>query len=192
MNYFLILIIMGLCYGGYYEYTNLNQEHEDDQKKITDLGGKVDWFATEYKKLEDDKVELTKSVADDQSKISALTKEIQDGKAAVDAAKAQTAQAPKSATSAATAVVAAQPSNNLGAITTLDGKSYANCQFLKVKADGIVVSDADGITELAFTLLRPEMQKRFGFDPHVAATLTDAQVEYEEGLRQAASGTAGN
>jgi hypothetical protein len=192
MNYFLILIIMGLCAGGFYEYSNLNQEYEADQKKITDLSGKVDWFQTEYKKLEDDKAELMKSVAADQAKITDLTKQVQDGQAALDEAKAQAAQMPKSATPAATTAVAPPPSNNLGTITTLDGKSHASCQLLKVKADGIVVNDADGITELAFTLLPPDMQKRFGFDPHVAATLTDAQVEYEEGQRQAASRTAGN
>jgi len=194
MNYFLLIIIVGLCGGGYYEYTLLEQKSAADQQQITDLGGKVDTLQSENKTLEDDKAQLTKSVANAQTELSDLTKQVQAAQSALAEAQAQAVQAAKAATPATTTAAAApsRPTNNLGTIGTLDGKTFQNCQLLKVQADGIVVNDADGITEIRFGLMPPDLQKRFGYDPHQAATLTEAQIEYQEEQRQAAAQAAGN
>jgi hypothetical protein len=193
MNYFLLVIILGLCGGGYYEYTILEQKSSADQQQIADLGSKIDAFQSENKTLEDDKAQLTKSVADAGAKIADLTKQVQEAQSALAKAQAQAQapQVPKANTPTPTTAPTA-PGNNLGTITTLNGKIYQNCQLLKVQADGIVVNDADGITEIRFGLMPPDLQKRFGYDPHQAATLTDAQVQYLEEQRAAAAQAAGN
>jgi hypothetical protein len=84
------------------------------------------------------------------------------------------------------------PGNNLGTITTLDGKTFQNCQLLGVKADRIVINYAGGITEILYGLMSPELQKRFGYDPHQAAGLTEAQIQFQEEQRKAAAQAAGN
>jgi beta-glucosidase-like glycosyl hydrolase len=189
MKYFLILIILGMGYGGYYEYNLLQQKSVADQQQITDEGTKINALQADNKKLEDDKTELTKTVADAQTQITGLTKQLQNAQAALAAAKPSPITNPTSSPSAAISPTKTAPvSNNLGTITMLDGKIYQNCQLLKVKPDGIVVNYAQGITELTYNLLPPELQKRFGYDPHVAATLTDAQVDALEAQRTAAGG----
>jgi hypothetical protein len=189
MNYFLLVIIVGLCGGGYYEYTLLEQKSAADQQQITDLGGKVDTLQSENKTLEDDKAPLTKSLADAQAELVDLTKKVQAAQNALAKAQAQALQAAKAATPAPTTAADApsRPTNNLGTIVTLDGKTFQNCQLLKIQADGIVVNDADGIIEIRFGLMPPDLQKRFGYDPHQAAMLTEAQIEYQEEQRQAAA-----
>jgi hypothetical protein len=193
MNYFLLLVILGICGGSYYEYTTLEQKSAVDLQQITDLGTKIDALQADNQKLEDNKTQLTKSVADAQTKIADLTKQVQDAQSAL--AKAEALQIPKT-TPAAVTTTPPKPTtsspNNLGTIATLDGKTYQNCQLLKVKADGIVINDSDGITEIMYGLMPPDLQKRFSYDPHQAAALTDAQIEYQEEQRQAAAQATGN
>jgi hypothetical protein len=88
--------------------------------------------------------------------------------------------------------VATPPTNTLGTITTLDGKTFQKCQLLKVDADGIVVNHSEGITKILYGLLPPELQKKFGYDPHQAAALTEAQIQFQEEQRKAAAQAAGN
>jgi len=186
MNYFLMLVILLLGGGGYYEYTQIQQKSSADQQQISDLSAKVDTLQTENKKLEDAQTQLKKSSDDAAAQVGALTQQLQNAQSALAAAKANQPQ------TAATAKAPVSPtSNDLGTIATLDGKSYQNCQLLKVKAEGIVINDADGITELAFGLLPPDLQKRFGYDPHSSPTLTPDQVQYQEALRKTNQG-AGN
>ena len=65
-------------------------------------------------------------------------------------------------------------------------------EWLARVGEGIVVNDSEGIMEIMYGLMPPDLQKRFGYDPHQAATLTDAQIEYQEEKRQAAAQAAGN
>jgi len=194
MNYFLLLIILGLGGGGYYEYTLLEQKSAADQQQITDLSGKIDTLQSENKKLGDDKAQLTKSITDAQSQITDLKSQIQKEQSDLAEAKqtVQTLQAEKAKATVAATPAAAPPTNSLGTIATLDGKTFQNCQLLKVEADGIVVNHSEGITKIVYGLLPPEMQKRFGYDPHQAAALTEAQIQYQEEQRQAAAQAAGN
>jgi hypothetical protein len=193
MNYFLLLLLVGVCCGGYYEYTVLQQNSIADQQQITDLGTKIDALKADNKKLEDDKDQLTKGAADAQTTIADLTKQIQDAKVALVQAKPQVVAPPNANPPGATATPSTLPGNNLGTITTLDGKTFKNCQLLKVDADGIVVNHSEGIMKILFGLMPPDLQKRFGYDPHQAAALTEAQIEYQEEQRKAAAPvTTGN
>jgi len=190
MNYFLIVIILGLCLGGYYEYTTFEEKNAEDQQQLSDLHGKVDALQSENKKLEDDKTQLIKSLANAQPKIADPTRQIQTLQSASVEAKNQALQAPNANQPA----MATQPppTNNLGTITTLNGKTFQNCQLLKVKADGIVINHSEGITEILYGLLPPDLQKKFGYDPHMAAALTEAQIQFQEEQRKAAAQAAGN
>ena len=75
--------------------------------------------------------------------------------------------------------------NALGSITTILGQNYADCHLLKVEAADIVVSTSEGILQIPFANMPPDLQKRFGFDPHAGNQLTDDQVRYQEQVRQA-------
>ena len=192
MKYFLLLIILGLSGGGYFEYTQLQQKSASDQQEISDLSAKVDTLQSENKKLADDSTQLKKSADEATADAADLTKQLQDAQSALAAAKAQAAQAKASPPPALVPVSSAPPTNSLGTITTLDGKTYQNCQLLNVKANGIVVNDSDGITEISYMMMPPGLQKRFGYDPRQAAALTDAQIEFQEEQRKAAAQATAN
>jgi small-conductance mechanosensitive channel len=186
MKYFLLVIIFGLCAGGYFEYTVLQKQLEADSQQIAGQSEKIDALQAENKKVEEDKTELTKSVADAQAQIADLTKQVQDAQTALAAAKAAAVASASSKPKTAAPVAPPRPTNDLGTITSLDGKSYQNCHLLRVKTDGIVVSDTGGITELSFVVLSADLQKKFNYDPHQAVFLTDAQVQTLEAQRKAA------
>jgi regulator of replication initiation timing len=197
MKYFLLLIILGLCGGGYYEFTLFQQKSADAQQQISDLSAKIDTLNSENTKLADDNTKLKKSADDATADAADLTKQLQDAQSELAAAKAQAVQAQAAlakASQAATNAPAttAPTTNSLGTITTLDGKSYQNCQLLNIKTNSIVVNYAEGITEISYSLMPPDLQKRFGYDPRQAAALTEAQIEYQEEQRKAASQAAGN
>jgi hypothetical protein len=147
MNYFLLLVVLVLGAVGYYEYTNLEQENATDDQEIVDLKGKIDNLEKENKTLDADKAQLAKDMSTAEAEVSNLTGE----------AKALTATPQTNSGTPAAPKPNLPPSNNLGTITTLDQKTYQNCQLLKVEAEDIVISYSDGITQIAYTLmaLRP-------------------------------------
>jgi len=189
MNYFLILIIVGLSCCGYYGITANQREIASEQQQITDLQAKLDPLTAQSRQLAATTAQLTKGSTEAQTQIADLTQQIQTAQTAIAAAR-QAAAAPASAPPPPAAAEESAPTlNNLGTITTLDGKSYQNCTLLKVQPDRIVITNSSGITEVAYGLMPPDLQKRFGYDPHLAPALTDAQVETLEEKRKAAAGT---
>ena len=189
MNYFLTLIIILLGTGGYYEYGQLQQKIAADQQQIIELTDKADKLGAENTKLTGEMTELTRSVTDAQAQVTGINLQLQSAQNALADAKRALAQAQMAAAPQQSPAPAPPPSpNNLGAITTVDGKTYMNCQLLKVQADGIVVSHSQGILKLAYPLLPPEVQKKFGYDSHVSLTLTDDEVQALEDQRKAAGG----
>jgi hypothetical protein len=95
-----------------------------------------------------------------KGQVDQLQKDVAKAQAAADAATAAEA-----AEAAAVAAGHANP-NDLGTVTLLDGKIYKNCQLVKVDTDGIVVNYSDSVTKLYFNLMPPDLQKKFGYDPH--------------------------
>jgi hypothetical protein len=70
----------------------------------------------------------------------------------------------------------------MGTLTTLVGKTYQNCQLLKVGISDITISSDQGITQIPFTFLPPDWQKRMGYDPQKAEALKQAEIRYQEQL----------
>jgi hypothetical protein len=202
MNYFLILlVVVGILGGGYYEYTSLQDESIDYQRKIAEQRDKLDYLEAKNKQYEDDKTLLTRAKWDEaQAKIADLTKQVQTVQAALDQEKKNEADAAAAAAAASAANSTNQapvappppppPSNKLGTIVTTDGKTYTNCVLMKVDPDGIVINDSDGITKVLYALMSPELQKRFDFDPK-QGPLTQEQVDILE-IKRKASAQLGN
>lgn len=184
MNYVLLLVILGLCGGGYYEYQQLQQAQ---QVKDSAYEKQVAELQAQNQSLSDEQKKLTSDEKAAQAQIDALTGQLKTAQSNLAAAKATAATA---ASPGKTAPVTSSPgtfSNNLGTIMTLGGQTYQNCQLLKVDADGITVSETAGITKIPYALLPPNLQQRFGYDPHQAVALTVAQIAYLEEQRKAAA-----
>ena len=195
MNYFLLFVIVAICGGGYYEYKLQQQNDAGYQQQLGDLEAKIDKLQSDNTKIGNEKTALSKDLADAQKKVSDLTSQIETAAAAAKAVKdAEDAEkAAKAAVLAATAQAKTEASsNNLGTVTTLNGKTFQNCQLLRVETDGITFNHSSGIAKVLFPLLAPDVQKKFGYDPHNGPDITDAQVQSLEAQRQAASKATGN
>jgi hypothetical protein len=179
MNYFLILIILCLGGGGYYEYTTMQQQMSDQDSQI--------------KKLQSDNADLktkletaaTSPAPPPKPEQPATPETPPDTSAAAPGTSSASAKPSTPPASAAPSAPSAN-SNQLGTISTVDGKTYQNCRLLKVKATGIVVNDSDGITEIGFIFMPANVQQRFGYDPKAGPNLSDSRVLTDEALRQAA------
>ncbi len=189
-NYMWLLVVFGLCGGGYYEYTNLQTQASADRQVLKlELQGKID-------QLEASNQKLTQAQEESKTQMAFLAAQADAAQKALEMATKSPASANGSnsgiggmssapSTSAATS---AATSNNLGTIATLDGKTFPNSELLKVDPNGITIKCTSGITKVGFFALPPELQKRFGFDPKNGAALTDAQIEQYEAQRKAATG----
>jgi len=174
MNYFLILIILGLGWGGFYEYNQMVQQNARDKQEFQDtINSKMAHLQDENTKLQVENAELKKDLADAKAKMGPATN----------------GATPSNPTNGLSAVMAAPappkvplPSNNLGIFAATDQRRYENCHLLKVRSDGIVISCTQGVIELKWKLLPPQLQQRFGYDYHVGY-LPDDQVETMEQQR---------
>lgn len=192
MNYFLSLVIVLLGCGGFYEYNILNSRHDGDVQRVTEVTAQVDNLKDENSKLASDNARLAKLTTDDQTALANLGKQMQEAQSALAIEKQKEADAKPVDVNAVSNPIPTPGTNSLGTIGTVDGKVYPNSQLMKVQADCVVVSYSGGITQVAFNLMPPELQKRFGFDPKTALALTDDQVAAQEQKRKAAGSTAGN
>src|SRR5882762_6009393 len=136
MNYVLLLVILGMAGGAYYEYSEVQKNRALVQEQAVELGGKIDKLQADNKKLEDDKANLAKSQETAQAQIADLSGQVQTAQKALEDANKKAEQAELAVHPPAPAA-APPPSINLGAIQTLDGKTFQNCKLLKIEADGI-------------------------------------------------------
>jgi hypothetical protein len=65
---------------------------------------------------------------------------------------------------------------------TVDGKEYKNAKVSRVEPDGIVITFSGGIVKIPFTELSPEVQKKFSYDPQMAAAYSAGQNEQQAAL----------
>jgi hypothetical protein len=178
MNYFLVVIVIGMAGFAYYQ-------HSQDEQQITALQQQISDF-----KSPDSSHPATPSMAGPDasapSTAAAKTPATSNSNAAMTLSPTIKVVAPSLHSSAideaanAAATAAVSNSNNLGTITTLDGRTFQNCKVLKVEADGVTFSHDDGITKVLFPLLPPAVQKQFDYDPQKAVAQTGAQVRYDE------------
>jgi len=176
MNYLLLLLIIALGAGGYYEYTTIQATNSSDQQEFSDLSAKIDALQSSEK-------ELKQSVAD-------LTKQVTGGPMQLNAGTAPSTPGAPNVSTPQTSIPPATnsgppPSNDLGTIITND-KTYTDAHLMAVKFNCIVVKYADGIAEVKYADLKPELQKRFGYDPQLNNNLTPEQIVAAEKQRQAA------
>jgi len=187
MNFFLTLLILLMCGGGYLMYTQ-------DQNKINALQQQLD--DANSKSKTDEATAPADSTPPAASTASATNHlPTPNGVAATVKAPApittpagpitSTAVAPDVSHSsaidaAAAAATAASNSAGVGTFTTLDGHTYSNCKVLKVEQDGVTFSHDDGITKVLYPLMPPNIQKMFDYDPQKAVAQTDAQIRYNE------------
>jgi hypothetical protein len=177
MNYFLVLIIIGIAGFAYYQHTQDEQQVAYLQHQVGSLQAKVISFS---------EVKPAPKIAPPVTRPAPVVAEVK--------AIQPSPQSPaidKSITAARTASVA-PPSdpNNLGTINTLDSRTYHNCKLLKVEADGVTFSHDDGITKVLYPFLTPDLQKRFNYDPQKVTGLVDAQARFDEQQASATSTAA--
>jgi hypothetical protein len=192
MNYFLGLVILLACGGAYYEQTLLQAQKTADQQQIADLNTKIDAFQSDAQKVDDEKANQEKILKDANAKIANLTTQLAAAQKAVADAKKRADDAVKTLEAVkAGPAPPPKPTNLLGTILTQDGKTYGNSKLLKADAEGITITCDSGITKLIYGILPPALQTKFGYDPHAAAQLSEAQVQFLEQQIQAAE-AAGN
>src|SRR5271168_5112800 len=127
MNYFLMLVILAVCGGAYYEYTVQQEAILTDTQQISDLADKATLLEATNKKLTDDQTQIIENLAIAQKKVDDLTAQLKDvSKAAM--ASPPTANPATPVTYPPVTGIA--ETNNLGTIITQDGKAYQNCQLL--------------------------------------------------------------
>ena len=158
MNYFLFLIIIVTW------LRRILRIYQTMLQQQSDLNAKIETLQTDNKKLEDDNAQLTKSVSDAQAKVADLTKQIQTTTTFTEAR--QQALQTANASGAAITVSPSSSNNNLGTITTLDGKTFPNCQLLKIKANCIAVKDSDGaLRKFRTSSCRPRCRRNSAMIP---------------------------
>jgi hypothetical protein len=169
MNYVLLLVIIGLCGGAYYEYNDMQRVQKDaldgKQQEITDL-------QSQNKKLADQAKQSASAENNSLAKISDLTDKLQGVQVKLNAtqaalAKATTPPPTPTTTASITQLSAASDPNSLGTIATVDGRTFQKCELLKVDTEGITVNHTEGITKITFGQLPPDLQKRFASNPAV-------------------------
>jgi hypothetical protein len=190
MNYFLVAIVLGIAGFAYYQ-------HNQDEQQVTDLQQQI----ADLKKAatDTDKDKETAAATTVPSGPAAPAAPVTPDRNAVTLSPAVHIVAPTgthssaidAAANAATSA-AASGSNNLGTVTTLDGRTFQNCKVLKVESDGVTFSHDDGITKVLFPLLPPAVQKQFDYNPQKAVAQTEAQVRYDQQQTAATPAAATN
>jgi hypothetical protein len=81
-----------------------------------------------------------------------------------------------------TTLAASSPDAWLKKIVTKEGSAYHDCRLLKVDPSGILIEHnpqkgALALTKIKFSVLPPEIQKRFNYDPSDAAQFEGLQAQ---------------
>lgn len=200
MNYFLALLLIGIAGFAYYQHNQDELQVADLQQQIANLKkGEPAPTTTGGQSSETTATAPDRTTPPDTAPSLARTTPSATTPAAVRPTPSlapelkvvqpttEHSSAIDQAAQAATAA-ATSNSNNIGTVTTLDGRTFHNCKVLKVETDGVTFSHDDGITKVLFPLLPPNVQKQFDYDPQKAVAQTDAQVRYDQ--QQAAAAAA--
>ena len=185
MNWFLFLIILAMGGAGYYEYQTLHGQVTVDEMQITDLKSKLQLAAAGEQKSADDVTQLTASLTAAEAKLSDLQRQLQSSNPGLSLNQPAPSPSPGPNTASTSSAAAMAFTTKLGTITALDGKTYAACQLLKVNPDNIVISYADGVTQVSLNLLPAPMQKMFGFDSKQGALSNDQVAALDQQLQAA-------
>lgn len=187
MNWFLLLIILLMAGGGYYGYQTLHGQVTVDELQISDLKTKLQDATDGEQKSADNVTHLTGDLTAAQAKVSDLEKQLQAAKAAQPDAQQPQVQAVSitGGTTSSNSTGGTVFTTKLGTITSLDGKTYTACQILKINPDNIVISDADGVTQLALNVLPAPVQKMLGYDAKQGLLSNDQVAALDQQLQAA-------
>ena len=192
MNYILIVVVLAICAGAYYDHTQEEQKVSALQAEVDDAH-KAAITAAAAAQNSSAPVVSGPSPATPRSPTasdsSGLTHDLNSppltlpgssGPGApvhhavvVDSAEATHAGA---VDAAAAAAEAAANGTDLGTVTTLDNRTFTNCKVVKVEEDGVTFSTDAGIAKIEYPLLPPDLQKKFGYTPQAAVVRTEAEI----------------
>jgi hypothetical protein len=79
---------------------------------------------------------------------------------------------------------------DLGTFTTITGKTYQDAKLLKIEATDIVIGCTDGITQVPYAIMPPDLQKKFGWDPQKSNEINAAMIRYQEQVEAAKEAAA--
>ena len=113
----------------------------------------------------------------DASQIATLQQQIQE----LNAAKAAAAPVPSSTSDAGI----------ISSIRTLDGHLYTNCRVIKQDSTGITFSHSEGIAQIPFYNMPPDLQKQFGYSIEKTAAQIEAESRYNDQQAAALQTSAG-
>jgi len=171
------MVIVALCAGGYYQYTLIQKglkEQKDleaqiaaDRQQIGNLNTAFDQLQSEKKKTEDEKTQLTKNLDVAEGVIADLNNQVQTAQSALEDTKKQL-----------TAALNKPPppqTDDLGTLT-VEGKTFLDCQLIRVDPDGIVIKHSTGIVKILSPGISPDLQVRFGYNLVPPAPILDAHT----------------
>lgn len=183
MLFFLLLLTAGEA--AFFEFTVQQQSSDGFQQQQADWQTKADSLESDNKQLLATKTGLAHDVAAAQIQVTFLSDELKKAQKEMTQVKAAVAVA---TSKIGAAVPAPTPERaTLGNISTVSGKTFQNCQLLKVEADGITFSHDQGITKVLYPDLPLDVQKRFGVDPESRSAKAAADLRYQEQLQQASA-----
>ena len=199
MNYFLLFIIVGVCGGSYYMYTQDQEQIRTLQQQVTDLTAQMKTGGTATAATTTSNPTTTGgSLATVQplspapslssggvtpATVAPVTTVAPTPVVAPVAPAAVMANQPghfNAIDAAANAAIAASNGSSIGTVTTLDHKTYTNCKVLKVETDGVTFSHDDGITKILYPMMTPDVQQKFGYTPQGAVAQTEAQIRADQ------------
>jgi hypothetical protein len=169
-----LLLLLALLAGGaaYYEYNWEQQSTTGFQGQIQQLESQLAQLKSENKKLNDEKANLARQTP--------TVLPANDG-----GTTALPGQAPVLPPATGSA-----PIEDLATFTTITGKTYQDPKLLKIEATDIVISSAEGITQVSYDIMPPDLQKKFGWDPKKSTTLNAAEIRYQQQLDAARAAAA--
>jgi hypothetical protein len=177
-----LLLLLALLAGGtaYYEFNWHEQSSEGFQSQIQNWESRLGQLKSENKKLNEDKLNLARQL--EQAREAYLASMAQ--RAAL-AHPASVAPKPPPAPPKPLPSPGGTSLEDMGTFTTITGKTYQSARLLKIEATDIVISSAEGITQIPYVIMPPDMQKKFGWDPQKSSAENAAVIRYQEELEQA-------
>jgi hypothetical protein len=180
-----LLLVLVLLAGGtaYYEYNWHQQSSQGFQSQIQNWENQLAQLKTENKELTALKASLSQQA---EAARASYFQPANNGEPS--SAPSQPSQpAPPPSLLPATGRTSKE---DLGTITTITGKTYQNSKLLKIEATDIIISSTEGITQVDYANMPPDLQKKFGWDPQKSSEVNAAEIRYQEQVEAAREAAA--
>ena len=183
MNPFLLVLVLLAGGAAYYEFNWQQQSSQGFQAQVQD-------WETQLAQLKKENKELGALKA-------SLAQQAEAARAAYfQPANNESTTLPAPLTPAAPPVLPPPTGStsieDLGTFTTITGKTYQNSKLLKIEATDVIISCSDGITQVAYAIMPPDLQKKFGWDPQKSSVVNAAMIRYQEQVEAAKEAAAAN